>query len=148
MQKKQIIQFAVFGGVMGFIHLVQCAFRVNAHEVFLRLSASADAADNVLWHQLGNYGKLTEVVYYIVGVLFLVLIGYRLIYKKIRFRFAMGATAAAYVIPLLVGIGFRSQAPQVTNLLLPVFVSFFFAIVVVVSAGLKRNQYQKKQENK
>lgn len=146
MQKKHVIQFAVFGGVMALIHLVQCIFRVKAHEVFLNLSASPSTANDSLLRQFENYGTITEVAYYTIGIIFIILIGYRLIYKKIRFRFALGATFAAYLVSALVGVIFRFQAQGVTNLMLPVLASFFFALLVVISAGVKRNQYQKIQE--
>lgn len=148
MQKKHAIQFTVFGGIMAVIHLIQCVFRVKAHEMYLQFTASATAADNALWHQFGNYGRYTEFVYYAIGILFFVLIGYRLIYQKIRFRFALGATCAAYLVSVLVGVAFHFLTPSVSNLLLPVFISFFAAVLITVSAGLKRNQYQKTQQNK
>ncbi len=143
MQKKQTVQFAVFGIVMALIHFIQCLFRIKAHDVLLTLSASQSRTDSPLWVQFSNYGKYTEIAFYTIGIIFMIVIGYRLIYAKIRFRFALAATVASYLLPAAVGTVMHFQAKGVSNLMVPVFASFFFALLIIISAGVKRNQYQK-----
>ncbi len=145
MQKKQTVQFAVFGAVMALVHLVQCVLRIKAREVFLRLASvtSQSEADHQLWIQFSNYGKYIEVIYYTICIIFMIIIGYRLIYGKIQFRFALTATVAAYFVPAAIGIIFHYQVKGVSNFLTPVVASFLFALLIIISAGVKRYQYKK-----
>lgn len=145
MQKKQTIQFAAFGAVIALIHLVQCVFRIKAREVFLRLASmtSPSEADHQLWIQFSNYGKYIEVIYYTICIIFMIIIGYRLIYGKLQFRFALAATVAAYVMPAVIGILFHYQVQGVSNFLTPVVASFLFALLIIISADVKRYQYKK-----
>lgn len=143
MQKKQVIPFVVFGIVMAAVHFVQCLFRVKTREVFLRLTAAPTPVDNALWHQLSDYGRYTEIIYYTIGIAFMIFVGYRLIYGKVRFRFAIPATVIVYAISAVVGIVFHFQSKGVSNFFVPVFASFFFALFIFISSGIKRYQYQK-----
>lgn len=145
MRIKQTIQFAMFGTVMALLHLSQCLFRIKSHEAFVKLASSAapSVTDSQLWVQLLNYAKYTEIIYYTVSIIFVTIVSYRLIYNKIRFRFTMAAISVIYFVAAFIGIVLRSQNSGINNLLLPVIISYFFALLLIISAGLKRNRTQK-----
>lgn len=146
--KKENILFAVFGLIMAAVHFTQCVFRVKANNLFVELGSSVDAAmKNAAWKRLSDGASYLQAAYLILGILFFLYIGFRLIYKKIGFGSVLLRTAAVYLVSLLVSVPFLLTSTQTRELWLPIVISLIFTCVQIAGSGIKRYTLQKVQKN-
>ena len=145
--KKESILFAVFGLMMAAVHFTQCVFRVKANNLFVGLGSSVDTAmKNEAWKKFSNDASYLQAAYLILGILFFIYIGFRLIYKKIGFGSVLLRTAVVYLASLLVSVPFLLTSSQTRELWLPIVISLIFTCVQIAGSGIKRYSFQKLQK--
>ncbi|MCY1715318.1 hypothetical protein [Caproiciproducens galactitolivorans] len=137
MNKTNIVLFSSFGALMAALHVVQCYFRVKAHQVFLLLLSSPKPTDEQSWIAFSNRGVSVEVLYYITGVLFFLFIGYRLASGKISLRSVVIGTFLIYLFTTTLILPLKISQKDVSNLFLPIFVSFLISFVIIVLVSLR-----------
>lgn len=145
--KFYTIMFSIFGVIMAALYYILCNFRIRENQIFAQLALSADrTADEQQWATLFNYGKYVETAYYLLGIIFFIFISYRLIYRKITFPYVLICTFVVYLVTLIPILSLFVTEKSVGDLLIPVSVSLFFSLIIIVSAAIKRHQYEKLQK--
>ena len=144
-RKRNVSLFVGFGALMAALHLAQCYFRVKAHQVFLILLSSSEpgASEEQSWIRFSNCGKGIEVAYYIVGALVILFFLHRWHTGKISLRDVLAGMSVIYLVTAGLVLPLVFGQKDVSNLLLPIFISFFFSCLFLLWACWKKHRIHK-----
>lgn len=148
-RKRNIALFAGFGTLMAALHFLQCYFRVKGHQVFLlllRSSPEPDKAEEQSWIQFSNWGKDVEITYYIVGAFVILFFLYRWHDGKISLRGVIAGMSAIYLVTALLVLPLALGQKDVSNLLLPILVSFFYSCLFLLWTCWQKHRARKMAE--
>ena len=145
--KFYTIMFSIFAVIMAVLHFILCNFKIRASQIFAQLNLSSNrTVDEQQWAKLINDSNTVGTVYYLLGIVFFIFIGYRLIYRKISFPYVLISTFVAYLVMLIPILSLFVTEKSVGELLVPISVSLGSTLFIIASAAIKRHQYEKLQK--